>query len=362
MIGTTEVHSWFIPTTLQKDEALSSWLIRAALDSGCDPLSLTGALWPKWRIWSVDVDRGLSSEHLRALVNTTKIDESQFDSATLQNFLIKNELDSGFLDSWFLGLGTRNRKHRGGWQYCSQCLSKDVVAYFRLHWRFAWHTGCIKHGQRLHDQCPYCLSAIQPRRLQAPDRVMDCCSICKRSLSKIVGSSNDPHASAFQESFDHFLQQGYANYQGNLISLEDWLNITKLFIQLIRKILVGPLTGKGWMFLERLKIYMPHMEFISNGLAVDLLPVIERERLFSCVHQLLIIPQNQFIETALSLKMTRSSFWDKRSQLPAALKPIEDQLEIVSRHYPKNRALVEAFKPRSKQAVTRKFLRLKRKL
>lgn len=44
MISATEIHSWFIPTDLKQDEALSSWLIRAALDSGCDPLSLTGVL------------------------------------------------------------------------------------------------------------------------------------------------------------------------------------------------------------------------------------------------------------------------------------------------------------------------------
>ena len=36
MISATEIHSWFIPTDLKQDEALSSWLIRAALDSGCD--------------------------------------------------------------------------------------------------------------------------------------------------------------------------------------------------------------------------------------------------------------------------------------------------------------------------------------
>ncbi|ENU84045.1 MULTISPECIES: TniQ family protein [Acinetobacter] len=362
MIGTTEVHSWFIPTTLQKDEALSSWLIRAALDSGCDPLSLTGVLWPKWRIWSVDVDRGLSSEHLRTLATTTKIDESQFDSATLRNFLIKYNLDNGTLDSWYLVLGTRNRKHRGGWQYCPKCLSEDGVAYFRLHWRFAWHTGCIKHNQRLYDQCPHCHNAIQPRRLEAPDQVMTCCSICKKNLLEVNECFMNCHALAFQKVFGQFLEQGYATYQDKLISLNDWLTVIKLFLQFIRKVLAGSINGKGWAFLEQLKIQMPHSEFISNGLVVSQLPVIERERLFSCIYQLLIIPLEKFIETAQSLNMNRSSFWDKRNQLPAILRPIEEQLGSVYRNYPPKRALVDTLKPKSKEAVIRKFLRLKRKL
>jgi len=362
MIGTTEVHSWFIPTILQKDEALSSWLIRAALDSGCDPLSLTGILWPKWRIWSVDVDRDLSSEHLQALVNTTKIDESQFDSATLRNFLIKYNLDNRTLDSWYLVLGTRNRKHRGGWQYCPKCLSEDNVAYFRLLWRFAWHTGCIKHNQRLHDQCPHCHNAIQPRRLEAPDQVMTCCSICKKSLLKVNERFMDCHALAFQKIFDQFLEQGRATYQNNLISLNDWLTVIKLFSQFIRKVLASSSNGKGWAFLEQLKIQVPHSEFISNGLVISQLQVIERERLFSCIYQLLIIPLEKFIETAQSLNMNRSSFWDKRNQLPAILRPIEEQLGSVYRNYPPKRALVDTRKPKSKETVIRKFLRLKRKL
>ncbi|WP_335953781.1 TniQ family protein [Acinetobacter higginsii] len=362
MIDTTAIHSWFIPTALQQDEALSSWLIRAALDSGCDPLSLTGALWPKWRIWSTDVDRGLSSEHLQILVNKTKIDETQFDSATFRNFLIKYNLNNETLDAWYLALGTRNRKHRGGWQYCPECLSNDDIAYFRLPWRFAWYIGCIKHNQRLHDQCPHCHNAIQPRRLEASDQVVTCCSICKKSLLEVNESLVDLHAFVFQNNFDHYLKQGYAIYQDKFVLLNDWLKVIKLFSQFIRKVLASPLSWKGWAFLEQLRIQVPHIELISNGLVVSQLSVLERERLFSCIYQLLIIPQEKFIETAQSLNMNRSSFWDKRNQLPDILRPIEEQLRSVNRKYPPKRRGFDVCKPKSKEAVMRKFLRLKRKL
>ncbi len=50
---------------------------------------------------------------------------------------------------------------------------------------------------------------------------------------------------------------------------------------------------KDGLFLEQLRIQVPHPELISNGLAVNQLPVTERERLFSCIYQLLIIPQGK---------------------------------------------------------------------
>ena len=83
---------------------------------------------------------------------------------------------------------------------------------------------------------------------------------------------------------------------------------------------------------------------------------------FTLIYQLLIIPQEKFIETAKSLNMNRSSFWDKRNQLPAILRPVEEQLGSIYRNYPPNRALVDTLKPKSKETVIRKFLRLKRKL
>lgn len=48
---------WTIPVDLQSDELLSSWLVRVALENGCDPLALTAALWPSRRAWSSDIDR-----------------------------------------------------------------------------------------------------------------------------------------------------------------------------------------------------------------------------------------------------------------------------------------------------------------
>jgi hypothetical protein len=41
---------WAIRVLLLPDESIASWLARIALTQGCDPLSFTGAIWPKWRV------------------------------------------------------------------------------------------------------------------------------------------------------------------------------------------------------------------------------------------------------------------------------------------------------------------------
>ncbi|MFE8730337.1 TniQ family protein, partial [Aeromonas hydrophila] len=48
---------WPVQISPFKDELLSSWLVRASLAHGCDPMSLTSAVWPTWRAWTVDIDR-----------------------------------------------------------------------------------------------------------------------------------------------------------------------------------------------------------------------------------------------------------------------------------------------------------------
>ena len=85
--------------------------------------------------------------------------------------------------------------------------------------------------------------------------------------------------------------------------------------------------------LNALEIKVPHIQLLSTGLVLSQLSVDERERIFSCIYQLLNIPQIRFIEIAHSLKMNRTSFWDKRCRIPKILQPLERQLDKVSRKY-----------------------------
>ncbi|MEQ1163996.1 TniQ family protein [Acinetobacter nosocomialis] len=353
MAPTRETYYWVTRTPLFQDEALSSWLIRVALGCGCDPLSLTGIIWPKWRVWTIDIDKGLNQEYLEILARKTAVSQDQLNNATFKELFVQNnELNP---HQWILALGTRNRKHSGGWQYCPKCLEEDPVAYYHLNWRYVLHVGCTKHQLRLVDQCPHCHKA-------APDRTLSCCAICKKKLPDVKANTIDQNALRLQEDFDLFLRQGYAIYTNTLISISEWLNVIQVFNQFIRKVLRGPLNSKGWAFLKALGIKIPHIQLLSTGLVLSQLSVMERERIFSYIYQLLNIPQIRLIEIAHYLKMNRTSFWDKRCRIPEILQPLERQLDKVSRKYLLIKKVSEIPKPTSKKTILRKMRRLKQKI
>ena len=82
--------------------------------------------------------------------------------------------------------------------------------------------------------------------------------------------------------------------------------------------------------LNALDIRVPHPQLSSTGLVLSQISVLEREKIFACISQLLKVSQ-KFIETAHSLSMNRASFWDKRCKIPEILIPLEKQLDKVSR-------------------------------
>ena len=47
-----------IKTKFYEDESISSWMIRAALNQGCAPLTFTQYYWSQHRLWTRDLDKG----------------------------------------------------------------------------------------------------------------------------------------------------------------------------------------------------------------------------------------------------------------------------------------------------------------
>lgn len=132
------VANWAIPVPLLPDELLSSWLVRAALAQGCDPLVLSGELWSKWRIWTRDADRGLNQERLLVLAKASGVNSAAFKAASVRCIvpaITTEPLDELAIWPWVLALGSRNRKRHGGLQYCPLCLREDTKPYYRLQWR-----------------------------------------------------------------------------------------------------------------------------------------------------------------------------------------------------------------------------------
>lgn len=219
---------WAIHVPLLPDELFSAWLVRAALAQGCDPMHLTSSLWPRWRAWTIDLDRGLKSDRLAVLATRSGIDASRLEAAMLH--LVIAAVAPGVRPEqanwpWLLSQGSRNRRRRGGLQFCPLCLSEDPTPYFRRAWRLAWHVGCPRHGRLLADHCGRCLSPAEPHRTRAVDLTLCRCTTCSHDLRHTRTLDVCADALAFQVAADEVLASGSGTWSASIVTCATWFEM-----------------------------------------------------------------------------------------------------------------------------------------
>lgn len=354
---------WALPISLLPDELFSSWLTRTALAQGCDPLVLTGALWPRWRVWASDPDRGLSEERLSTLSESSGIDVLNFEMATLRP--IASAITSVSLDHlpiwpWVLALGSRNRKHHGGLQYCSCCFQEDRKPYYRQQWRLAWHTCCPTHGVLLLDRCSTCNAPLEPHRLSAEDRCLATCATCKSDLRKANPVALSLAVLSFQQAADEVLRVGQGLYGAEKLDTCGWFELSRYFVMLLRK--VAHMKNKGLLtFVKMLGVSTDSLWSPATGLALELLPVKERALLLAGAWEMLDIGPECFLASATGTRLTRESLHYQNHQVPDLLATLIETLpgKSISRT---RKIQGNMNKPRSRQTVMRMLARLQRKL
>ncbi|QKV54739.1 TniQ family protein [Comamonas antarctica] len=214
--------SWQQP---YKDELLSSWLARVALHSGCDPLTLTGAIWPKWRMWTIDADRGLTASRAMHAAAWFGCEPDAVHAATLGGLvdrLAGVSARSRPVVPWITALGNRNRQRYAGLPCCPQCLASDPEPFFRRAWRLAFVVGCEVHGTRLIDRCPYCHALIAPHLCISKLPNLARCSACGRDMRRYVPPLAEVDAMAFQRRAMEVLSVGEGLWDGGAVSGVDW--------------------------------------------------------------------------------------------------------------------------------------------
>lgn len=151
----------------QKDELLSSWLIRLSLSNGyCSHTFFKHVLGYDKEIWTRDIDRSATKEFIALLSKETGQTIEQVNKLCLRSLVgyLFEELKENAKSHWILPLGIRHRIYtHNGMQCCPVCLREKVV-YFRLHWRLSFYTICEKHHCLLIDHCPNCKKPIDFRR------------------------------------------------------------------------------------------------------------------------------------------------------------------------------------------------------
>lgn len=206
----------------QKDELLSSWLVRLAIAHGQKLHTFTRLVWNKPGIWARDIDRSITPEQIQLLADRCGI---KFDTAwktTLANYegWIYETHKSLGVNPWLTSVGVYHRKRTlFGLQFCPKCLSEDTKPYFRRHWRLSFLTVCTKHEIQLSDCCPECSSPVNFHRDElgnffsfAPSRLTRCFN-CQFDLRRSNNLENDVSSSeiVFHTKLERSIEEGFWN-------------------------------------------------------------------------------------------------------------------------------------------------------
>lgn len=257
-------------------ELLTSWLARVAVHSGCEPLVLTGAIWPGWRIWTVDADRQLSAERAQVAAIWFRLPVEMVCASTL---LMAGKKLLGSADSrrplwpWILAQGSRNRLRRAGLPFCPKCLADDAKPYYRLEWRLAWVVGCKLHGVRLVDRCDRCHAICEPHRSTAATGDLAHCVECGFDLRRSMCEPVCALALSFQRRADDIYGREWAAWGDETVSRMEWF-------QRARSLLANDLCQVN----DQSAVAMGHRQI---GLSFELQGPMEREARLTALEGLL---------------------------------------------------------------------------
>lgn len=352
---------WTFNIPIHPDELLSSWLIRIALKHACSPLSLTGEIWPDFRSWTIDLDRNLPDKHLNTLSVFSGVPSKSISNVLLKNYAscitMNNSLPRGHWP-WILSIGSRNRKHSSGIQVCPECLNTSDP-YYKTQWRFAWHTICEVHKIPLIQRCPHCNTLINPVNLEYCDQVLSICYHCKRSLSSSKINHNI-HPSMlnlaldFQQKADNVLLRKKVNYKSYKLSIQEWFQFYRFLINITRKLSIKQKINTS-----------PNKAFNSTstltGLAIEMLSIQERLRLFSNTQKLLLMTFSDLM-LILNQSVSPSVLHDPKISMPNFLKQHLQHPQVSTRQtYSSNTTPTSIPPPKSPKQVKQKWARLMRK-
>lgn len=316
---------WPIKPTVYPNELFSSWLVRSALAQGCSPATLTGYIWPNWRCWGVDIDRGASVDKIKHLSNITGV----------QDVLIKRMFPSTYLPNqpytgtqpWLLTLGIRSVQRSRGVQFCPLCLLGDKQPYYRLYWRLGWHTYCEKHRILLLDQCPHCHSSVILHRLNPTAKHIAICHQCGFDLSHAVVGNIQPLLNTIQALLDNIsIYPPVASNEKASVCQYQWV---RFLCQFVAKCITHH-SNPGKEFLCSLSGFSKNMT-IRKQLSLENMNVIERNQLLHVVSIINNMGIDKFKEELIRSGISRQFIGNNSIYLPESIKNILPSLKDNSR-------------------------------
>lgn len=365
-----------IKTKFYEDESISSWMIRAALNQGCAPLTFTQYYWSQHRLWTHDFDKGFEHFDPNITLDISKLAEIDTEKLIKFNtfYLIYQQLKYGneFYKkntSWIIPLAMRNRVRFLGYQYCPLCfMDANQQPYLRIHWRFTWNVICTFHKILLQNKCPSCGEVYQPQLLDVTSRHINHCYHCKSILyldmtQQVIDDSiyND-RVLNFQLRAQSVYLNGSGKLLGQELKFKDWLDTILFFLNILRKGYENP-THMFGLILQEFNISFKEKNYLIESLSINYLSALIRFELFSALELMINVTKEEWIDVLIKFKVTQNSFyWSKNSIIPKGFYHIYQCLPSSTRKRTikrdstriKNKTTIE----KEWKALQKKFIRL----
>lgn len=355
------IKSGVIRTPIHSNESISSWLIRAALDCGTEPLTFTGFYWDKLRLWTYDLDRGFEfiQPQIYSDIRTLSLGgKVSLDTHSLYFELKRINGEKTLMKGqakWVIPRSSRNRSHRIGQPYCPCCL--DEIPYLQNEWRFAWNFGCLKHQRLFQMKCICCGALYQPHLLSSDKRQINYCYNCGEKLNSYSDSLNEIEIETLK-----ILNSVFTNDLGicfqKQVNAQVYFAILRYFINLIRRAtMVKPSYAIG-RFLEQLGMPQSSLCQPKTALTFELLPINERKNLLVNAVKILQFHSDTIISAIKQSGITQKAF---------TFETYPSELDMLFKYAKESKTFnrkVAINKPKMKSALTlnRQWERLKRQL
>lgn len=365
-------------TPLLDGESMTSWLVRASLNQGCNPVVLIHCYWQPYKLWNNDFDKGFDmvAKHIHHdMAVLAKSPVKKFNQQTTLTFAKQTDgYTANQRVKWVQPITRASgRRSASGFRYCPICMNNDSTAHLQLAWRFSWVLYCDKHQMRLQNTCMNCGKVYQPQLLSAKHRYINRCHCCNNRISDVhtlVESREFDTATApsyqLQLLAKSVVETGSGLMFGVEVSTKDWFEALDFVISLLRRsTLANNTTYEKLVQHLFAEIDTDNMPLTSpkTGLSFDYLSDEDRLMLLHYAHFLVGTPVLAWVNACQVLGLTKNTFdaiaCDSK-RIPLAFQAVYDDLPIFNL----NRGLKTAkdFKPKTAINVLRSWQRLQRKM
>jgi len=333
------------------DESLQSWLIRNSFANGSDSKSFYIAIWKKYNIKSLDLDKHLPQVMIDNLAKITRLSVKEIISLTLKPYLqtiIDTPLNPYGLWYFLIPLGKRGSHQTNGMHFCPLCLD-EPIPYLKKQWRLAWNVGCSIHKTKLVNKCPKCNIVFSPQFLTYDIPKIYICSSCGFDLRNIKTGIADSSVLLFQEILNEIVfQQKTVSFPAlQTQSVQDLFAMIRTlvpFFQYTSKI------KKYNKFFEIFHLNVTSIKEEEKPRLFERMNVKNRELFLKLIFQFLRSDSEKIKELLEQLKAPRSIFSAKISSCSPTILYFSESLE-VKKHQKTSKKTSNIIKPNSKEEV-----------